>query len=99
MTIKHCQLCGHADLFRRRTDGRCGFSTQGVAGFCGCQCIYSDALVLVRIRESGHYLLREIDNASAEMTPDRAQAAQLTLEGARWFGRRCPFAIDIEVLR
>lgn len=93
MTTKHCQICRHSDLFRRRMDGRCGLTIQGSKdGPCLCACIYSDSAVLVRVRESGHYLKSE---EQGELTPNKAEAARLTLDGARWFERRFPQAIDI----
>lgn len=98
MTIKHCRECGHADLFRRRSDGRCGFNTQPSKLTCGCACVYGDSAVLAYCPDLGGYL----EDEGAEVvsfTPDRAKAARLTLDGARWFERRCPFAVRIEVLR
>lgn len=91
-----CRECGHADLWQRR-DGTCGLNTQPSKAVCRCACVYGDTPVVVRFRESGQYLRSEIEGG-AEMTPHRAQAATLTLDGARWFDRRCPLAIDIEVV-
>jgi len=97
--MKHCRECGHSDLFLRRSDGRCGLTTQGSKnGPCMCACIYGDSAVLAYCPDLGQYLERE-DDEVVHFTPDRAQAERLTLDGARWFERRCPFAVRIEVLR
>lgn len=89
MTAKLCRQCGHSDVFRR-DNGRCKL--------CFCACVYGDSVALAYCPDLGQWL----EDEGAEVvsfTPDRAKAARLTLDGARWFERRCPFAVRIEVLR
>ena len=96
MAPRICRECGHADIHRGRDNGRCAVNVAR-AGRCCCSCVYGDSVVLVRVRDLGQFLMEETDGG-ALLTPDRAKAARLTLDGARWFERRCPFAVDIEVL-
>lgn len=94
--MKSCHICHHSDMFRSRSTGLCALTTQGSrAEPCGCECDYGDARQwLVRVRESGHYLVSE-SREGAEFHPDPERASVLLLDGARWFERRFPLAVDI----
>lgn len=98
MTAKRCRECGHVDLWQGN-DGRCGLNVQGSRVVCRCACVYGDSAVLVRLPDVGGQYLESETDGGAILTPHRDKAARLTLDGARWYERRCPFAVQIEVLR
>lgn len=98
---RFCRHCGHIApdgvKHQRRVDGACGDAGTGRLDRsrtpCRCYCEYGDERVVLRIRGECRWVSNGRKYAT---TTKRDEAETMTLDGARWYARLFPVALDPE---